>query len=229
MAAAPFGHGRQVLNLRQVSIFEPLHKVEHGIVRDSLRGQHQNRRLPAVSDLDGVFRPPDFAANIVAESGIAAQLHHAQGAALEFQINDRIINIAYGLHFRVSQRGADGMHALHALHALHFTHVPARKIKVMDTHIGDQTTTHFRIAELDGWRVGIARNGGEHHRLTDSAFFDFRLCRQVPGIETALKGHLKEHSRSFHRCNHLACAIQGQRDRLLAKDCLSTPCRIYDF
>ena len=91
MAAAPFGHARQVLNLRQVSIFEPLHKVEHGIVRDSLRGQHQNRRLPAVSELDGAFRPPDFAANIVAESGIAAQLHHAQGAALEFQINDRII------------------------------------------------------------------------------------------------------------------------------------------
>src|SRR5207302_2474257 len=90
-------------------------------------------------------------------------------------------------------------------------------------------TPHFRIAELDGWRVGIARNGGEHHRLTDSAFFDCRLCRQVPGIETALKGHLKEHSCSFHRCNHLACAIQGQRDRLLAKDCLSTPCRIYDF
>src|SRR5207248_9227783 len=109
-----------------------LHEVGHRIVGDAVRSQHKNRSLPKISDLDRTLCSPNFTADVVAEDGIAAQLHHTQRAALEYQINDRIINIAHGFHFRVSQRSADRMYLLH------LPHIHAREIKVVDPHTSDQ-------------------------------------------------------------------------------------------
>src|SRR5438874_12740958 len=93
----------EVLDLGEISILEPLHEVGNGIMRDPLWSQQENWRLPVVSDLDGTLRSPDFAANVVPESGVAAQLHHSQSAALENQIYDRVVYVAHRLHFRVCQ------------------------------------------------------------------------------------------------------------------------------